>query len=334
MSRGAMSRDATDRRPVLLILRALGLGDFLTSVPALRALAEAFPEHRRILAAPAELTPLVRLAGAVETVLLARPLEDLQWAGPPPDVAVNLHGRGPESHRVLLRLSPGRLLAFSNPEVPESWGGPKWRAEEHEVTRWCRLLRESGLHADPTRLELRPPPGRGPQRAHGAVLIHPGAASPSRRWPAERWAEVARSEAAQGNRIIITAGPGEEGLAARVVAMAGLTESSVRVFRTTLEELAGLVARAGVVLCADTGVAHLATALGTPSVVLFGPTPPALWGPPPDHRRHRALWAGRTGDPHARVPDPGLLRIRPRDVVAAISGLRRSPAPSGAKEVS
>jgi ADP-heptose:LPS heptosyltransferase len=329
-----MSRDAPDRRPVLLILRALGLGDFLTSVPALRALAEAFPEHRRVLAAPAELTPLVRLAGAVDTVLSAEPLEELEWAGPPPDVAVNLHGRGPESHRVLLRLSPGRLLAFSNPEVPESWGGPEWRAEEHEVTRWCRLLQESGVHADPTRLELRTPAGHVPQGAHGAVLIHPGAASPSRRWPAERWAQVARSEAALGNRIIITAGPGEEGLAARVRGMAGLNESIIQVFRTSLEELARLVGKAGLVLCADTGVAHLATALGTPSVVLFGPTPPALWGPPPEHRRHRALWAGRTGDPHARVPDPGLLMIRPRDVVAAISGLRRSPAPSGAKEVS
>nr|WP_249355415.1 glycosyltransferase family 9 protein [Nocardia farcinica] len=43
-------------------------------------------------------------------------------------------------------------------------------------------------------------------------------------------------------------------------------------------------------VCSDTGVGHLATAFGTPSVVLFGPNPPAWWGPPPQRRRHVALW--------------------------------------------
>ncbi len=63
--------------------------------------------------------------------------------------------------------------------------------------------------------------------------------------------------------------------------------------RTDLVELAAAVAAAGRVVCGDTGVAHLATALGTPSVVLFGPTSPARWGPPADRPQHRVLWAGR-----------------------------------------
>jgi uncharacterized protein YjbJ (UPF0337 family) len=50
-------------------------------------------------------------------------------------------------------------------------------------------------------------------------------------------------------------------------------------------------------------------------VILFGPTPPALWGPPPDRTRHVALWAGRHGDPHADAPDPGLLEITAEDVL-------------------
>jgi uncharacterized protein YjbJ (UPF0337 family) len=56
-----------------------------------------------------------------------------------------------------------------------------------------------------------------------------------------------------------------------------------------------------------------------PSVVLFGPTPPAEWGPPPDRPWHRALWAGRRGDPHAKAPDAGLLAISVEDVLAALN---------------
>lgn len=85
--------------------------------------------------------------------------------------------------------------------------------------------------------------------------------------------------------------------------------------------LAAVVAAAGRIVCGDTGVAHLATALGTPSVVLFGPTPPLLWGPPADRPQHVALWSGNTGDPHARVPDAGLLAIGVEEVAAALEGL-------------
>jgi ADP-heptose:LPS heptosyltransferase len=72
-------------------------------------------------------------------------------------------------------------------------------------------------------------------------------------------------------------------------------------------------------------VAHLASAFGTPSVLLFGPTPPAEWGPPRDPR-HRVLWAGRTGDPHGDRPDPGLLAITPARVVDELRRLDRLPA--------
>ena len=307
------------------MLRALGLGDLLAGVPALRALAVAFPEHRRVLAAPAVLAPLARLSGAVEEVWDTRPLAPLPPVAARAAVAVNLHGRGPESHRVLLAAAPERLVAFRHPDVPETARAPAWRADEHEAARWCRLLEASGMPADPARLELPAPEGAPPPGTAGATVVHPGAASPARRWPPERWATVARAERRRGRRVVVTGGAEERALARDVARLAGLAPEAVLAGRTDLLGLARTVAVARVVLCGDTGVAHLATALGTPSVVLFGPTDPAHWGPPPSPR-HRVLWAGRRGDPHGPEPDPGLLRITPADVRAALDALEGDPA--------
>jgi ADP-heptose:LPS heptosyltransferase len=91
-----------------------------------------------------------------------------------------------------------------------------------------------------------------------------------------------------------------------------------------LGALASVVAHAASVCCGDTGVAHLATAFATPSVVVFGPTPPSEWGPPP-RPCHRVLWAGRRGAPNAARPDPGLLAIDVPSVVHALDALPRRP---------
>jgi ADP-heptose:LPS heptosyltransferase len=308
----------------LLVLRALGLGDLLTAVPALRALRDAFPCHRLELACPAALEPLARLTGAVDDVVPVGPLEPLPASAAGADLAVNLHGRGPESHRVLLAARPGRLLAVRHTAVSQSADGPEHRDDEHEVARWCRLLRHYGIKADTARLRLDPPGIDPPAAAREATLIHPGAASESRRWPAERFAAVARAELAAGRRVVVTGGPGERALARHVARLAGLDDHAVLAGRTGLVELAAAIAAASRVVCGDTGVAHLATALGTPSVLLFGPTSPANWGPPAAWRaRHRVLWAGREGDPQADRPDPGLLEIQPADVVRELHLLGR-----------
>lgn len=83
-----------------------------------------------------------------------------------------------------------------------------------------------------------------------------------------------------------------------------------------LAELAAVVAGARLVVCGDTGVAHLATAYRTPSVLLFGPMSPARWGP--RSGPHTVLWKGDgRGDPHGERPDPALLALRTDDVLAA-----------------
>ncbi|HWC10946.1 MAG TPA: glycosyltransferase family 9 protein [Acidimicrobiales bacterium] len=312
-------------RPLLVVLRPLGLGDLLTAVPAFRALADAFPGHRRVLAAPKVLEPLALLTGALEALVDTAPLRPLAPELRHADVAVDLHGKGPASHHVLLASRPRRLVAFANPEVPGTAGLPPWREGEHEVHRWCRLLEGCGIPADPGRLDLEPPPVEPPARARGATVVHPGAAYPARRWPLERWAAVARHEVARGRPVVVTGGPQEQALAGDVAARAGLGADAVLAGRTGLGELAAAVAAAGRVVSADTGVAHLATALRTPSVVLFGPESPARWGPPPDRPWHRALWAGRRGDPRGSRPDPGLLALGVDDVVAALDVLPGAP---------
>jgi ADP-heptose:LPS heptosyltransferase len=305
----------------IVVLRALKLGDFLTAVPAYRALRRAFPGARIVLAAPRALEPLIELLdGALDGIVDALPLEPLPPQAERADIGINLHGAGPQSHRVLLAAGVRTLVAFRNDAVPESVAGPAYDSREHEVARWCRLLENAGISADPAALDLRVPAVGVPRRIRGATLIHPGAASEARRWPADRWVEVARAEQQLGRRVVITGGPGEVERAHRIAAAASVPSTHVYAGRTSLRELAALVAAAGRVVCGDTGVAHLATAFRRPSVVLFGPIAPSSWGPP---RRpyHRVLWNGTTGDPHADRTDAGLLAIPAARVIAALDAL-------------
>lgn len=298
---------------VTLVLRALGLGDLLTAVPALRGLREADGERRVVLAAPAPLAPLVPLIGAVDELLPTPGLGELRWPGAAPDLAVNLHGSGPQSIRDLLATRPSTLLTHRHPDWP-GISGPAWRPDLHEVERWCALLEWHGIPADRADLALAEPDVPSP--APGAVVVHPGAAYPARRWPPERFATVARELATSGYDVVVTGSTTERALAVEVAEHAGLPGSAALAGRG-LGELAALVSGAALVVCGDTGVGHLATAYGTPSVLLFGPTPPALWGPPPGRPRHVALWTGGTGDPHGHSPDPGLLRITTAAVLDA-----------------
>jgi ADP-heptose:LPS heptosyltransferase len=317
-----VSRPDRPDRPRALALRALGLGDLLAGVPALTALRRALPDHDIALAAPAPLAPLVRLIPAVDRQVAAAELAPVPWTGPPPAVAVDLHGNGPASRDLLRALSPGRLVGFAGPLLARE-DGPRWHDDEPERLRWVRLvttvLGGPGADADDVAID-RP---AAPSRHRGAVVVHPGAAYPARRWPPERFAAVARS-LAELSEVVVTGGPSERPLAAAVAAGAGLPPEAVAC-DLDLDELAALVADAGLVVCGDTGVAHLASAYGTPSVLLFGPTPPALWGPPA-RPQHIVLWhvTGR-GDPWAAVPDPALLRITVAEVVAAAERLLVRP---------
>src|SRR3954447_12336391 len=97
---------AVSDRPLIVTLRALKLGDLLTAVPALRAIAAAFPDHEKLLVTPRWLAPLAELTGAVDRLIPADRLGPVRLPHARPAIGVNLHGRGPQSHRVVLATRP------------------------------------------------------------------------------------------------------------------------------------------------------------------------------------------------------------------------------------
>ena len=321
------------RPPVALVLRALGLGDLLTAVPALRGVRRAWPGHELVLAAPEPLGAWAVDLGLVDATLAATPLAPVPLPGPPPDLALNLHGSGPQSHQVLLALRPARLVAFARPDLGVA--GPDWRTDEHEVRRWCRLVDDTAGRTvcDPRDMLLAPPPRPSP--APGAVVVHPGASTAARRWPVERFAEVAATLHAEGHHVVVSGSAPERPLADRLAVAAGLPPAAVLAGALDLPDLHALVAGAALVLVGDTGVGHLATACATPSVRLFGPVDPARWGPSIDPHLHRVLWAGgpdyETNDGTGHELDPALDRLEVGDVLAAVRAQLRlaSTAPEG-----
>jgi len=181
----------------------------------------------------------------------------------------------------------------------------------------------------------RQPRGRGGPGGPGGpggdegpyVVVHPGASAPARAWPPERCAEGVRALVGAGHRVVVTGSPGERALTARV---AGPPHPRVTDLggRTTLAELAAVLAGAQAVVVGNTGPAHLAAAVGTPVVSLFAPTVPyGQWGP----YRVPAVRLGDADAPcagsRARIcPVPGhpcLTSVRGEHVVAAVARLVR-----------
>ncbi|MGW9020342.1 glycosyltransferase family 9 protein [Leucobacter chromiiresistens] len=318
-------------RPVLLALRTLKLGDLLVAVPALRALRRAYPEHRIVLAAPGWLSPIVRLVDAVDELLPTPGLDDpLPLEPGSVDIAVNLHGNGPESRDVIAALEPRRRFAHRLPDDPEPAPGavvepgPEWIDGMLERERWVRLVSAFGAEGDPDEVRIAVPEAVPP--VTGAAVVHVGAFYGSRQWPVERFAEVARALRDEGRRVVVTGDERDEPRAAAVAAAAGLPEEDVLAGRIGLAEFAAVIARAQLVVTADTGAGHVASAYGVPSVVIFGPAPPEEWGPPPGPHAVLTDASVRRGEAFAADPDPALLAVTAEEVLAAARAVMRAPA--------
>ena len=146
------------------------------------------------------------------------------------------------------------------------------------------------------------------------AILNPGAGWGAKRWPPERYGQVARELAKDGLRSLVNYGPGEEELAVAVEAAA---EGAARKISCSVSELIALTRRARLLIGGDTGPMHLAAALKIPVVAIFGPTNPARNGP--FGTRSIVLRSARSMTDHTRHPEPeqGLLEIRVNDVVAA-----------------
>jgi heptosyltransferase-2 len=109
------------------------------------------------------------------------------------------------------------------------------------------------------------------------VAIGPGAVGPGKAWPPDRYAEVARRLAAQGIAVWLLGGPGEAALAAGIASAAGPLARDLT--GQDLREAVLALSLADAALTNDSGLMHIAAALGRPTVAIFGPTSPRLWGP-------------------------------------------------------
>lgn len=173
--------------------------------------------------------------------------------------------------------------------------------------------------------------GKGAEEPGVGCIV--GASTPEKAWPAERWVELARGLGKQGVRVVLVGGPGEAALAEAIMRDAGGAVASNIVGKTTPRVLASVLARCRVVVGGDSGPTHLAVAVGTPVVGLYGVTDPVRTGPnwgagpatvldlaekdaPPETRRPR----------HTTLTD-ALARIPAEAAVQAVVSMLSSPTP-------
>lgn len=298
----------------LIVFRALVLGDLLCAVPALRAFKQQWPA--------AELT-FVGLPWARE--LCARldcvdrfeefpgfpglPERTVDVAAIPSffermqrtrfDLAVQLHGSGNIVNQIVECMGATHVAGFHEPGgyAPDPALFTQWPEQGHEIERMLKVvdhlrIERCGTHLDfPLGADDRDGiaaiwPGLG--GAGSYVCVHAGAQLPSRRWMPERFAQVANALADQGHTIVLTGTAGEAGIAQDIAAR--LAKAPVDLAgKTSLWTLGALVESAALVVSNDTGIMHVAAALGTPSVSVSMGADVSRWAPL-NAEVHRVLW--------------------------------------------
>lgn len=300
----------------IAVLRALQLGDMLCAVPALRALRRAFPEACITLVGLPWARDFVARFGHLVDELLefpgypGLPERAVDLAGLPRffataqaarfDVALQMHGSGLITNPVLVGMGARLNCGFYAPGqyCPDPHRFVQWPEQGHEIERCLALIEYLAVPTDGMGLEF---PLLSDDLVGAAALlaqhglrpgeyavVHPGARMPSRRWPAASFGAVAARLAALDLRIVLT-GTAEERDLARAVARGAGRDVVDLAGMTTLGTAAALIGGARLLVCNDTGVSHVAAALGVPSVVVCCGADPYRWAPL-DAGRHRLLF--------------------------------------------
>jgi ADP-heptose:LPS heptosyltransferase len=344
--------DPAVRRVALVRLR-VGLGDLLCSLPALRRLRAARPDLTVSLITWPEMAPVVaRMGTAVDELLPFPGVDGIPERSPDPagwapfltaarnrrfDLALQVYGDRPAANRVTAQLGARLVGGFA----PTGWNPPgdtashhlRYPLHLHEAERHLALFEHLGLPAGgPPQLhfpitaedeaEHRAACARHGLAPGGYAVLHPGASSPSRRWPARRFAAVGTALARDGLAVVVTGVPGERDISRETIAAMRAPATDLT-GATSLGGLAALLRDSAVLIGNDTGSAHLAAAVGARSVTVFLPGDPVRWG----HRgpRHRTVAADVACSPCPHLVCPIDFRcaasVRPADVLAAARDL-------------
>jgi ADP-heptose:LPS heptosyltransferase len=283
----------------VLVARQDNAGDVLLAGPAVRAVA-AGAERVTLLCGPKGRDAAALLPGVDEVVV--QPAEWIDAAPGPVDgaeielriaalaqlradcaVILTSFHQSPLPLALLLRIAGVPRIGAISVDYPGSLLDVRHHVDDdlHEVWRGLSLAQAMGFalaEDDDDRLRVLRPGGYPPGTGH--VVVHPGASVPARAWAPERHAALVRALAREGRRVIVTGGSGERALTRHVAGTRALDLGG----RTSLGELADVLAGAACLVTGNTGPAHLAAAVRTPVVSLFAPTVPVQrwhpWGVP------------------------------------------------------
>ncbi|CAG2160590.1 glycosyltransferase family 9 protein [Cupriavidus numazuensis] len=291
----------------IAVFRALQLGDMLCAVPALRALREGEPDaHITLIGLPWVREFASRFGSLIDDVMVfpgapgfpERPYDAAAQAAFHAeararrfDLAIQMHGSGALSNDVVRQLGARTITGFCATSAEAALANEHERLLPwpggNEIECLLGLMRALGYPVvDPhLAFPLRPQDHAGWQRLaelHGLVggeyiCVHPGARMLSRRWPVERFADVALRLRKRW-RIVVTGAPDEIMLTHRLCELIGGDVVNLT-GATPLGELAALIAHARLLLCNDSGPSRIAAALDTPSVVVSCGGESDRWAP-------------------------------------------------------
>jgi ADP-heptose:LPS heptosyltransferase len=286
----------------VLVARLDNDGDVLLAGPAIRAVAAA-ATRVTLLCGPRGRRAAALLPGVDELIVhraewidpdpqpfdaapTQRLLRELEALAPDEAIVMTSFHQSPLPLALLLRLAGVPRIGATSVDYPGSLLDVRHRISDdvHEVERSLALVAAMGHTLPPGddgELRVRRDPAAAEAaRAlvgdrHGYVVVHPGASVSARAWAPRRSAELVAALAARGRRVVVTGGPDERELTARVAGRALDIGGA-----TDLATLAEVIAGADAIVVGNTGPAHLAAAVGTPVVSLYAPTVPAVrWRP-------------------------------------------------------